>query len=112
MQIFPLSLLCWTLLFATAAPAVAIAASSGHGGRERQRELKDAMGVAEAETGGEAVTVRRVSMNGTISPDGLGGIEVLVHMDQGQHGWRCLIDSNTMRLRSKERIANPPSKVR
>lgn len=78
----------------------------------RDRELAAAKGVAEAETGGEAVTVRRVAMNGTASPDGLGGIEVLVHMPNAKTGWRCLIDSNNMKLRSKEPIPNPPSKVR
>jgi hypothetical protein len=93
-------------------PAQAATPGSAHAAHHRHRELQEAMGVAEAETGGEAVTARRVAMNGTAAPDGLGGIEVLVHMPNAKQGWRCLIDSNNMKLRSKERTHNPPSKVR
>ena len=100
------------LYIAFASPFVLIGSPRTHESNHRHQELKEAMGVAEAETGGEAVTVRRISMNGTASPDGLGGIEVLVHMKHGKHGWRCLIDGNNMKLRSKETISNPPSKVR
>jgi hypothetical protein len=104
----------YSLGIAVAIPmaTMAVAPPQGHEGNDRTRELKVAMGVAEAETGGEAVAVRRVAMNGTSSPDGLGGIEVLVHMPEPMKGWRCLIDSNNMKLRSKEQIPNPASKVR
>jgi hypothetical protein len=53
-----------------------------------------------------------VTLGGTYSYDGLGGIEVLVHMPGKSHGWRCIIDSNNMKLRRKETIPNPASKVR
>ncbi len=78
----------------------------------RRHQIEDAKAVAEVETGGEAVSARRIAMGGTHSPDGLGGIEVLVHMEGQVKGWRCLIDSNNMKLRRKEAIPNPPSKVR
>ena len=77
----------------------------GHG-------LREAMGVAEVETGGEAVSARRIAMGGTVSTDGKGGFEVLVHMPRQAEGWRCFIDGNNMKLRRKERIPNPASKVR
>jgi hypothetical protein len=78
----------------------------------RQRRLEEAKGVAEVKTGGEAVAARWVSLGGTDSSDGLGGIEVLVQMPGKSHGWRCIIDSNNMKLRRKETIPNLASKVR
>jgi hypothetical protein len=70
------------------------------------------MGVAEVETGGKAVSARRVPLNGTHSPDGLGGAEVLVAMPGRDHGWRCLIELDTLKLRRKEPIPNPPRRAR
>jgi hypothetical protein len=97
------------LLAGFLAPVQAATATSPHAGAgpNSRRELMEAMGAAEAETGGEAVTARRVAMTGTASPEGLDGIEVLVHMPDAKQGWRCLIGSTNMRLRSKERILNP-----
>jgi len=74
--------------------------------------MAEAMGVAEVETGGEAVSARRIAMGGTVSPDGKGGFEVLVHMPRQGKGRRCLIDGNTLRVRRVEEIPNPASKVR
>ena len=98
------------MLFKTLALVLALGfahpAHADHHHRHHQ-ESKEAMGVAEVETGGKAVAVRRIALNGTVSHDGRGGFEVLVHMPHAKHGWRCLIDGNTMRLRSKESIPNP-----
>ena len=88
---------------------LALPAHAGHG---RSRELKAARALAEAETGGKAVAARRVFLNGTHVRDGLpGGIEVLVRMPGARDGWRCLIDGDTLKLRRKEPIPNPPGKV-
>ena len=108
---------CLSMLMAIglANPTPTAVAALGH---RRQRphadpDLETAKGVAEAETFGEAVTARRIEMSGTAAKDPRGGgIEVLVHMPKAKKGWRCLIDANTMKLRSKEAIPNPPSKVR
>ena len=91
---------------------ITLISAGGHEQDARQRKLEEAKGVAEVETGGEAVAARWVSLGGTYSSDGLGGIEVLVHMPRSSHGWRCIIDSNNMKLRRKETIHNPASKVR
>jgi hypothetical protein len=100
------------MLFKTLALILAVGfAHPAHAGRPYHHEAKEAMGVAEVETGGEAVSVRRVAMNGTVAHDGKGGFEVLVRMPMAKRGWRCLIDGNTMRLRSRESIPNPGSKV-
>lgn len=73
--------------------------------------IQAAMGVAEVETLGEAVSARRVAMNGTASFDGFGGVEVLVHMPKQEKGWRVFVEICGMKLRRKEPIPNPPSKV-
>ena len=83
-------------------------ALAGHG---RSQELKAAKALAEAETGGVAVDARRVFLNGTHIRDGLpGGIQVRVHMPGRKDGWSCLIDADTMKLRRKEPIPNPPKR--
>lgn len=68
---------------------------------------EEAKAVAECETLGEAVTVRRIEQS-----DGTKGWEVLVHMPGRNYGWRCTIDLALGKLRTKEAIPNPPSKVR
>lgn len=65
-----------------------------------------AKAVAECETLGEAVTVRRIEQT-----DGTRGWEVLVRMPGKKNGWRCTIDWDLGKLRCKEAIPNPPSKV-
>ena len=92
--------------------ALALPGQVAHAGHGRSRELKAARALAEAETGGKAVGARRVSLNGTHVRNGLpGGVEVLVRMPGKQDGWRCLIDVDTMKLRRKEPIPNPPARV-
>jgi len=82
-------------------------------GDPRYKDYAEAMMVAEMETSGEAVSARRVELNGTFTRNGLpGGMEVHVHMPGKDKGWRCLIDVDTMKLRSKYAIPNPPSKRR
>ena len=80
--------------------------------QSRQQLIREAKGVAEVETGGRAVAARRVALNGTCSPDGLGGVEVLVHLPGQRKGWRCFIDSNTLKLRRQEAIPNPGPRPR
>jgi len=75
----------------------------------RDRDFRQAMDLAEAETGGEAVHARRVELGGTHTRGGLpGGMEVLVRMPEADRGWRCLIDLEVMKLRRKVAIPNPP----
>jgi hypothetical protein len=69
----------------------------------------EAKAIAESETLGEAVTAHPVRQHHS------GGFPpwlVLVHMPGQDHGWRCIISRDTGKLLKKERIANPPSKVR
>lgn len=63
---------------------------------------KEAKAIAEQETGGTAVSARRISLNAAS-----GGWEVEVHMPKEDRGWRCVVDNDTHLLRSKERIPNP-----
>jgi hypothetical protein len=67
---------------------------------------KEAKAIAEQETGGSAVSARRVSLNGAS-----GGWEVDIHMPREDRGWRCIIDADTRMVHTKDRIPNPkPSK--
>ncbi len=67
---------------------------------------KDAKAIAEQETGGIAVSARRIHLNGAS-----GGWEVDVHMPQDAKGWRCIIDADTRMVHTRSRIPNPkPSK--
>jgi len=63
---------------------------------------KEAKAIAEQETGGTAVSARRIPLNAAS-----GGWEVDVHMPKDERGWRCIVDNDTHMLRSKEKIANP-----
>ena len=75
----------------------------------RDRDFRQAMDLAEMETGGEAVRARRIELGGTHTRGGLpGGMEVLVRMPEGERGWRCLIDVEVWKLRRKLPIPNPP----
>ncbi|NTV74804.1 MAG: hypothetical protein HGA66_11420 [Holophaga sp.] len=51
------------------------------------RTPSEARAIAESETLGEAVTVRRI-----LQSDGTRGWEVLVHMAGRARGWRCMVD--------------------
>jgi len=63
---------------------------------------KEAKAIAEQETGGSAVSARRISLNGAS-----GGWEVDVHMPKEERGWRCVIDADTHMVHTKDRIPNP-----
>ncbi|MBI4911941.1 MAG: hypothetical protein HY823_04320 [Acidobacteria bacterium] len=63
--------------------------------------------IAESETGGTAVSARRIHLNGATC-----GWEVLVHMPREDRGWRCIVDCDAPNLHSRERIPNPPLKGR
>lgn len=64
---------------------------------------KEAEAIAERETGGEAVSSRRIPLNGAT-----GGWEVDVRMPKGDRGYRCIIDNDTHAVHSKSLIPNPP----
>lgn len=63
---------------------------------------KEAKAIAEHETGGNAVSARRIPLNGAS-----GGWEVEVHMPKEDRGWRCIIDADTHMVHTKDRIPNP-----
>lgn len=63
---------------------------------------KEAKAIAERETGGQAVSARRIPLNGAS-----GGWEVEVHMPNEDRGWRCVIDCDTHMVFTKTHIANP-----
>jgi len=70
---------------------------------------EEAKAIAESETMGEAVTAHPVRH------DRSGGFPpwlVLVHMPGQDYGWRCIISRDTGKVLKKERVPNPPSKVR
>ena len=69
---------------------------------------EEAMAVAETATLGEAVTARRIVTHTA----GFGEWEVLVHMPNESHGWRCIISRDSGKVLKQQRIKNPPSKVR
>lgn len=62
----------------------------------------EAKAIAERETGGKAVHVRRIPLNGAS-----GGWEVDLRMPNEDRGWRCIIDSDTHMVHSKARIDQP-----
>jgi len=63
---------------------------------------KEAKDIAERETGGVAVSAKRIHLNGAS-----GGWEVDVHMPKEDRGWRCTIDADTHGVYTKDRIPNP-----
>ena len=69
--------------------------------------VKEAKAIAEQDTGGIAVSARRVPLNGAS-----GGWEVDVHMPKDDRGWRCTVDNDTHMVHTKDRITNPPLKGR
>lgn len=66
------------------------------------RTAKEAKTIAEQETGGKAVSARRVPLNGAS-----GGWEVDVRMPHEDRGWRCVIDCDTRTVHTKTHIENP-----
>jgi hypothetical protein len=66
------------------------------------RTAKEAKAIAEQETGGKAVSARRIPLNGASS-----GWEVDVRMPREDRGWRCVIDSDTRTVHTKTHIENP-----
>ena len=64
--------------------------------------VKEAKEIAEREVGGIAVSARRIHLNGASS-----GWEVDVRMPKEDRGWRCIIDSDTHSVHTKDRIPNP-----
>jgi len=71
------------------------------------RTAQEARAIAERETGGQAVQVRRIPLNGAS-----GGWEVEVRMPGEDRGWRCIVDADTHMVYTKTRIPNPAGKVR
>ncbi|WP_257311802.1 hypothetical protein [Geothrix fuzhouensis] len=66
---------------------------------------KEAKAIAEQETGGHAISARRIPLNGAS-----GGWEVDLRMPNEERGWRCIIDSDTHMVHSKARIDQPGAK--
>jgi hypothetical protein len=66
------------------------------------KSSKEAKAIAERDTGGKAVSARRIPLNGAS-----GGWEVDVRMPREAKGWRCVIDSDTRMVHTKTRIDQP-----
>jgi uncharacterized membrane protein YkoI len=66
------------------------------------RSAKEAKAIAERETGGTAVSAKKIPLNGAT-----GGWEVEVRMPDEDRGWRCIVDCDTRAVRTKDRIPNP-----
>ncbi|HEX7554920.1 MAG TPA: PepSY domain-containing protein [Geothrix sp.] len=69
------------------------------------KSAKQAKAIAEQETGGKAISARRVPLNGAS-----GGWEVDVRMPKEAKGWRCIIDADTRMVATKTRIDQPGAK--
>ncbi len=68
---------------------------------------REAKVIAEQDTGGIALTARRIPLNGASC-----GWEVDVHMPKDTRGWRCTVDCDSRSVYTKDRIPNPPLKGR
>ena len=92
-------------------PALVLSASSTKPRRHHAAgplsSAKEAKAIAERETGGKAVSARRIPLNGAS-----GGWEVDLHMPGEERGWRCIIDSDTHMVHSKARIDQPGAKTK
>ncbi|HJW71618.1 MAG TPA: hypothetical protein VJ486_02080 [Geothrix sp.] len=69
------------------------------------RTAKEAKMIAEQDTGGKAISARRIALNGAS-----GAWEVEVRMPHEDKGWRCIIDSDTRMVHTKTRIEQPGAK--
>ena len=73
--------------------------------RQEREARATARQVAEAATGGRAVSFTRVRINGST----VWGFEVRVHMPGKEKGWRCLVDLDfPPKVYSRQEIPNPP----
>ena len=100
-------LLATTLVLAVL-PVLALSAGTPKGRKHASglvRTAKEAKAIAEQETGGKAVSARRIPLNGAS-----GGWEVDVHMPHEDRGWRCVIDCDTRTVHTKTHIDNPGGK--
>ena len=66
------------------------------------KSAAEAKAIAEQETHGQAVSARRIDLNGAS-----GGWEVLVHMPGEPRGWCCIVDCDTHTVFRKTRVPNP-----
>ncbi len=97
-----------SLALALAMPALVLSAGTTKSPKRSSgpvRSAKEAKTIAEQETGGKAVSARRIPLNGAS-----GGWEVEVHMPRETKGWRCVIDADTHLVHSKTRIEQPGAK--
>ncbi len=69
------------------------------------KSTKQAKAIAEQDTGGKAISARRIPLNGAS-----GGWEVDVRMPREDKGWRCIIDADTRTVHTKTRIDQPGGK--
>lgn len=91
-------------------PALLLAGGQKHKAPRRGGPVstaREAKAIAEHETGGHAVSARRIALNGAS-----GGWEVDVHMAREDRGWRCIIDCDTHMVYTKDRIPNPAAPKR
>lgn len=83
-------------------PCLALTAGEKRKSSTTVHTAGEAKAIAERETGGRAVSARRIQLNGAS-----GGWEVEVHMPKEERGWRCVIDADTHLVYTKDRIPNP-----
>ena len=98
------------LALALLVPALVLSAgatSSRKFGSGPVKSAKEAKTIAEQDTGGKAVSARRIALNGAA-----GGWEVDVRMPGEPRGWRCIIDADTHMVHTKTRIDQPGGKGR
>lgn len=90
------------------APALLAASSKSHKhGSGLVKSAKEAKAIAEQDTGGKAVSARRIPLNGAS-----GGWEVDVRMPHENRGWRCVVDADTRTVHTKTRIDQPGAKTK
>jgi uncharacterized membrane protein YkoI len=95
------------LALLTATPAVSAGAAKPRKHASGPiKSAKEAKAIAEQDTGGKAVSARRIPLNGAS-----GGWEVEVRMPHGEKGWRCIIDSDTRMVHTKTRVDLPGAKA-
>ena len=89
-----------------AVPALTLSAGTPHKHSAGPvKSSKEAKAIAEQETGGKAVSAKRIPLNGAS-----GGWQVDLKMPGEERGWRCIIDSDTRMIHSKTRIDQPGGK--
>ena len=97
-----------TLALALLVPAIVFATGTAKPRKHAAgpiKSSKEAKAIAEQETGGKAVSARRIPLNGAS-----GGWEVDVRVPNETKGWRCIIDADTHMVHSKTRIDQPGAK--